>query len=87
MFSELSFLRKEGWDLVQEPERFRMRAQPGTLDPSGLPQQLNEETWRIARFVAYAHFVSIAKNFEGSYTIVSRMDSGDGFEIIVEAAS
>jgi hypothetical protein len=46
---------------------------------------LRDEAWRIAQFVAYSHFVSIAKNPDGSFTIQSKMDSGDGFEIIVEA--
>ena len=86
LFSELSHLRQNGWDLIQEPERFRMRARNGTLEPSRLPQLLKDEAWRIAQFVAYSHFVSISKNSDNSFTIVSTMASGDGFEIVVEIA-
>ena len=84
--SELSFLLQEGWDLIQETERFRIRARFGTLSPIAMQQALRQEVWRIAQFVAYSHFVSIAKNTENSYTIESRMNSGDGFVIIVESA-
>ena len=84
--SELNFLIRDGWEIIREPSRFRLRAKPGTLEPSKLHQLLSDETWRIARFVAYSHFASVAKNPDGSFTIQSSMASGDGFEIVVEAA-
>ena len=87
IYSELSFLRKDGWDIVRDADRYRIVARSGTLDPSKRQHQLRDEAWRIAQFVAYSHFVSLAQNNDGSFSIVSRMASGDGFEIVVEAAS
>lgn len=85
IYSELSFLLKDGWDISKELDLYRVRARPGTLDLSNQAQALSDEVWRIARFVAYANFVSIAKISENSYSINSHMASGDGFEIVLEA--
>ena len=84
VFSELNFLLKDGWDITIEPERFRVRARIGTIIQSRINQELSDEAWRIARFVGYSHFTSVAKNTDGSYSILSRMATGEGFEIVVE---
>jgi hypothetical protein len=82
---ELEFLLKDGWDLLREPNGFRITAHAGTLDIEHRKQKLNDEVWRIARFVAYAYFVSISRNEDGSYTIFSKRSPKEGFEIVVEA--
>ena len=84
---ELRFLLKDGWILTREPRGFRIVALAGTLDPARRHLELNDEVWRIARFVAYSPFVSITKNADGSYTIVSKRSEDEGFEVVVAADS
>lgn len=84
LFSELSFILNDKWDISREPNGYRIRARAGTLDTSNILSALRDEVWRIARFISYRHFVSITNDSENSYTIVSRMESGESFEIAVE---
>ena len=81
---ELKFLLKPEWTLIQEADRFRIKPPPGSNTKPDFHQFLREELWRIAQFVAYAHFVSISKNEDGGYTIVSSMESGNGYTIVFE---
>ncbi len=81
---ELKFLLKPEWTLIQEPDRFRIKPPPGSSAQPDFHQLLRDEVWRIAQFVAYLHFVSIARNDDGSFTIVSKMESGNGFAIVFE---
>jgi hypothetical protein len=81
---ELKFLLKPEWKLIQEPDRFRIKPPPGSNAKPNFHQLLREELWRIAQFVAYTDFVSISKNEDGGYTLVSRMESGNGYTIVFE---
>jgi hypothetical protein len=81
---ELKFLLKPEWKLIEEADRFRIKPPPGSNTKPDFHQLLREELWRIAQFVAYAHFVSISKNEDGGYTIVSSMESGNGYTIVFE---
>ena len=82
--SELRFLLKDGWLLQQDVERFRINPPSGSSTQANFKDILYAEVWRVAQFVAYANFVSITKRADGGYVIVSRMASGDGFEIDFE---
>jgi hypothetical protein len=83
---ELRDILKEGWTFVEEPERFVVN--PPTTSPGDTisPRLLRDEVWRIARFVAYADFVTITKTPGGEFSIVSRNSSGHGFEIVFEVS-
>jgi hypothetical protein len=81
---ELKFLLKPEWRLIQEPDRFRIKPPPGSNAKPDFAHVLRSEVWRIAEFVAYSHFVSISKNGNAGYTLVSRMESGDGYTIVFE---
>lgn len=82
--AELNFTLKEGWSFTQDPDRFRVRPPPGSQAGSDFKELLRSEVWRIAQFVAYGHFVSIERQSDGSYTVVSRTESGSAFEIVFE---
>jgi hypothetical protein len=84
--AELKFLLKPEWALIQEADRFRIKPPPGSNTKPDFHQLLGDELWRIAQFVAYSHFVSISKNEDGGYTLVSRMESGNGYTIVFEIA-
>jgi len=81
---ELSHFLKEGWSFTEEPDRFRVKPPPGSQAGADFKNELEREVWRIAQDVHYRNFVSIARNSDGSYTIVSRSDSGSAFEIVFE---
>ena len=83
---ELSHFLKEGWSFTEEPDRFRVRPPPGSQASADFKNELEREVWRIARDVHYRDFVSIARSPDGSYTIVSRMNSGSQFEIVFETS-
>ena len=82
---ELRHIVKDGWELIEEAGRFRIRARSGTLPSQTLDRTLREEAWRIAHFVAYTYFVSISRRKNGNYTIISKRSPGEGFEIVIEA--
>jgi hypothetical protein len=79
---ELKFLLKPEWTLIEEADRFRIKPPAGSKTKPDF--HLREELWRIAQFVAYSHFVSISKNEDGGYTLVSRAESGNGYTIVFE---
>jgi hypothetical protein len=80
--AELNFILKEGWSFVKVPSGFRVSPPSGSgSDPSFL-RLLEQEVWRVAQFVAYADFVSIARHADRSYTVVSRSASGLSFELV-----
>ena len=81
---ELKFVLKPEWTLIEEADRFRVKPPPGSNTKPDFNQLLREELWRIAQFVAYSHFVSISKNEDGGYTLVSRAESGNGYTIVFE---
>ena len=81
---ELKFLLKPEWTLIQEADKFRIKPPPGSNTKPDFNQFLCDEVWRIARFVAYSHFVSIWKGEDGGFAIVSRMESGNGYTIVFE---
>ena len=80
--SELRFLLKDGWTSVREPERFVVKPPHEMTIKPEFSRELRDEVWRIANFVAYAHFVSIQKLPDGSFVLTSKMASNDGFEIV-----
>ena len=80
--AELSFILKPGWNLKNDGTRFVVSPPDDALNVEKVSQELEDEVWRVARFVAYAAFVSISKSGDGSYTIASHMESGTGFTIL-----
>jgi hypothetical protein len=75
---------KEGWTFKQEAERFKVMPPLASLNDQDFSEKLRSEVWRLAEFVAYANFISISQVPAG-YVIVSKMASGNGFEILIEA--
>ena len=69
------------WYRLREADRFRIGP---TLAVGATKDQFRDEVWRIARFVAYSDFVSITKNSDEGFTIVSIREGGTGFEIILQ---
>ena len=80
--AELNFVLQEGWSFTREPSGFRIKPPPASQTGSNFKEILRSEVWRIAQFVAYADFVSIARHEDGGYVVVSRSASGNSFEII-----
>ncbi len=84
VYAELSFALKEGWSFIRYPEGFRIKPPPGSQARADFKGLLESEVWRIAQFVHYRDFVSITTNEDGSYTVVSKSDSGNAFQIVFE---
>ena len=78
---ELNFTLKPNWTVVETPQRFEVTAAAADRGAPDFAGQLRQEVWRIAHFIAYAHFVSIESDGHGGYLLTSRMDTGDGFEV------
>ena len=79
--AELRFLLKEGWTFTQEVERFKIKPPADIHATKNFKDVLSAEVWRVAQFVAYANFVSIARLPNGGYVVASHMPSSEGFEI------
>ena len=82
--AELNYLLKEGWKAVRETERIRVvPPQTAASDPR-FNEFLQDEVWRIARFIAYGDFVSIERKADGGYRVYSRITNGGAFEVVFE---
>ena len=82
--AELDHLVRPDWKIVREPDAFRIIAPHSTLPLKDRTAELQNEAWRIAQFIAYSHFVSISKTAGDDFIIISRMASGNGFEVRLE---
>ena len=74
--AELRFALKDGWKFKFEDGRFLVSV-PATEDRNSV----RVEVWRIAALVAYAEFASVSRLPDGSYQLMSRDTSGEGYEI------
>jgi hypothetical protein len=82
--AELNHLLKEGWTTVRETECIRVvPPQTAASDPR-FNDVLQDEVWRIARFIGYGDFVSIERKADGSYRVHSRITNGGSFEVVFE---
>jgi hypothetical protein len=84
VMAELDFLLKEDWTALPEVGRIRIHPPKGSSDRKNFDQLFRSEVWRIAEFVGYANFVSITRNADMGYTVISTMTSGGGLEIVFE---
>jgi hypothetical protein len=85
VYVELRFLLEaQGWTVERALERFRVKPPIGRARTGDFDRFLEDEVWRVARFVRYREFISIACNEDKTFTIFSRSDSGLWFEIVFE---
>ncbi len=83
--AELHHLLQEGWTTVRDIDRIRVLPPPATASEPGFGDLLQDEVWRIARFISYADFVSIERIADGGYRVYSKITSGGDFEVRFEA--
>jgi hypothetical protein len=83
---ELGHILKPGWSFKEETDHFVVLSPSSVATDGSRLQIVLDETWRIARFVAYANFSSISKAADGAFLIESHMSSGNGFKILVKSA-
>ena len=83
--AELAFVLQDGWSYSKESDRFLVWPSTGLLTRENFKHLLRDEVWRIARFVAYRRLVSISGEADGSYEVLSRSESGSGFQIVFKA--
>ena len=79
--TELRHVLKEGWILTLEGDGFRVKPPTASNLTPNFDRVLRAEVWRVAQFVAYANFVSIARLPSAGYVVASHMASGEGFII------
>lgn len=81
---ELNFTLDQGWSIYYDSERFRVTPPKAVREFDKFDRIIEDEAWRIARFVAYSYFASISKMPDGRYVIASRLSPTEGFEIVLE---
>ena len=82
---ELGFALKRDWVATETANQFRVSPSAADRQLANFPRVLREEVWRVAQFIAYAHFVSIQQIDGGGYLLVSKNSEGNGFQVQFEA--
>jgi hypothetical protein len=75
---------KGDWSILQEPNGFRLTCKEQTLSGQELKAYLRNTAWQLARDLGYRNFVSLSEGTDGRIKIVSRMASGEGFELLID---
>lgn len=82
---ELQHFLKGDWQVIEHLDKFVVTNKDPNLSGDSLKAHLRETAWQIAQDVGYHHFVSVSEEPSGRITVVSTMESKDGFEIVFDA--
>lgn len=81
LHAELQHVLAPGWTISREADAIVVTAPSSELPQKDRVDALQGEAWRIAQFIAYSNFVSIAKTADDGFVITSKLASGNGFEV------
>ena len=81
---ELKFFLKGAWTINEEKDRFRLRLNDSSLTGAALRARVKDTAWEMARTLGYRNFVSVSEAPDGKISVVSRMEDGDGFDLVFE---
>ncbi len=81
LHAELQHILLADWKLSREGAAIVVTSPSSPLPLKERIATLQSEAWRIAQFIAYSNFVSIAKTPDDGFVIISYLVSGKGFEI------